>query len=230
MCSPRKNPDYDDSIKLRSISKILSRRYKDHAHYNYREPLTELIYILLSLRTGEAVYRPVFAQLRKRYPQWRKLPKLERSSELASLLKPLGFSNKRSRQIIEISDRVHRELGPRGLRTLRNRSDAEIEEYLMSLPGVGVKTARCVLMYSFDREVFPVDTHVWRVMSRLGFSRYGRLTLGKQNALQEVVPKELRFPLHVNLVSLGRDRCKSKPKCVGCPVIALCKTHVKSGL
>jgi len=98
---------------------------------------------------------------------------------------------------------------------------------LLSLPGVGRKTARCILMYSLGREVFPVDTHCWRVAIRLGWiapsCSNGRCYPKDMDALQEKIPPELRYTLHVNMVSLGREICTMRqPKCPDCPLTHLC--------
>lgn len=105
--------------------------------------------------------------------------------------------------------------------------DAEAEAFLLSLPGVGKKVARCVLMYSLGRQVFPVDTHCWRIARRLGWVRPiqkdKHCAPRDMDRLQSKIPLELRHSLHVNIISLGREICTpTTPRCNECPISAWC--------
>jgi len=118
------------------------------------------------------------------------------------------------------------------LKSLHKMSVKEAESFLLSLPGVGKKVARCVLMYSLGRQVFPVDTHCWRIARRLGWVRPTQkdkhCAPRDMDRLQSKIPPELRYSLHVNMISLGREICTpSSPRCDECPILALCaKTGV----
>ena len=108
---------------------------------------------------------------------------------------------------------------------MRDASDAEVTDYLLSLPGVGPKTAACVLAFSLGRDAIPVDTHVLRVARRLGF--YGRSTdaAAAHRVLEEAVPPKLRVPMHVGLIRLGREICKpGRPRCETARSQDLCPT------
>jgi endonuclease III len=91
------------------------------------------------------------------------------------------------------------------------------------LPGVGVKTARCVMLYSLDRKVFPVDTHSIRLFENLGIISSPLRFEYAQDPLQQLVPLDLRYSLHVNAVAHGRETCVPRaPKCDVCPIADLC--------
>ncbi|MDO9012453.1 MAG: hypothetical protein Q7U78_11700 [Gallionella sp.] len=129
--------------------------------------------------------------------------------------------------IRNLLDAVVARFGEPNLEPLRSMSDQEAEDFLLSLPGVGKKIARCVLMYSLDRQVFPVDTHCWRIARRLGWVRPTQkdrhCAQRDMDRLQSKIPPELRYSLHVNMISLGREICTaSAPKCDKCPLAALC--------
>jgi endonuclease-3 len=83
-------------------------------------------------------------------------------------------------------------------------ADPDCERFLCALPGIGKKAARCIMMYSLDRAVFPVDSHCWRISQRLGWAnsntRSGFCTSNNMDRLQEVIPKKLRQSRHVNMV------------------------------
>lgn len=98
-----------------------------------------------------------------------------------------------------------------------------LEAYLAGLPGVGLKTARCVMMYALDRAVFPVDTHCMRLFVNLGLME-GRMRFEyAQDLLQDAVPAEIRKPLHVNAVAHGRETCIPRfERCDRCVIADLC--------
>jgi endonuclease-3 len=149
------------------------------------------------------------------------------AAEIAEPLKTGGLYRHKSKRIQEICARLIDTFGRPTLAPLRDLTDERCESFLTSLPGVGLKVARCVMLYSFDREVFPVDTHCWRVCQRLGWVRQtkaGVCTRNDMNRLQEKIPPCWRFSLHVNLISLGRDVCTVKnPKCQRCPITRFCR-------
>ena len=108
---------------------------------------------------------------------------------------------------------------------MRGASTARVRDYLVSLPGVGPKTAACVLAFSLGRPALPVDTHVFRVARRLGF--FGeRTTADAAHAIMEsLVPASIRVRMHVGLIRLGRLVCHPRrPSCEVCPLFDLCPT------
>jgi endonuclease III len=194
---------------------------------NKLDPLDELIFILLTIMT-EYGAKKVFDQIKGKYSSWQNL--LDSSKEeFYFYLRPLGLVNQRGKKIIAILKEVKRRLGVVNLDVLRNLSDDEIENFLTTLPGVGIKTARCVMMYSLGCKVFPVDTHVYRLSKRLGLLRPDVSWQKSHDILQTIVPDEYRYSLHVNLVRHGREICKAKsPKCQDCILRKIC-TNPKQG-
>jgi endonuclease-3 len=99
----------------------------------------------------------------------------------------------------------------------------EALEALTDLPGVGIKTASCVLLFSFGRPSMPVDTHVHRLARRLGL--VARKTTADQTyaVLMAITPEELVYPFHLQLIKHGRIVCKSqRPRCAECILVDLC--------
>ncbi len=178
------------------------------------------------MQTQECNYRRTFRALRRRFPSMKLLARAS-AAEIAEPLKTGGLYRHKSKRIQEICARLIDTFGRPTLAPLRDLTDERCESFLTSLPGVGLKVARCVMLYSFDREVFPVDTHCWRVCQRLGWVRQtkaGVCTRNDMNRLQEKIPPCWRFSLHVNLISLGRDVCTVKnPKCQRCPITRFCR-------
>ncbi len=212
---------------MRSVALILTARYADFEHFNRRNPLEELIFIICSVQTQESGYRQTFKGLRRSFPRMEMLARA-RVAEIERPLKPGGLYRNKSRQIQKISRLLIAKFGRATLAPLAKMGDAECEAFLTSLPGVGLKVARCVMMYSFRREVFPVDTHCWRISRRLGWirqTRPGVCTKKDMNRLQEKIPPSLRLSLHVNMIALGREVCRDdRPRCEVCPLCWHCMT------
>ena len=111
------------------------------------------------------------------------------------------------------------------LSRLRAMSDAEARDYLMSLPGIGPKTAAVVLSFALGRDAMPVDTHVHRVTKRLGLIPPKATAERADRILHELIPDGLRTPMHVGFIRLGREICKAPtPRCRQCPLKDLCPT------
>jgi len=209
------------------VSKILTDRYHNFAHNNKKNPLEELFFILCSVRTNKVGYHNTYRSFRKEFPRFEMVA--EASTEY--IAKPLvtgGLANQKSIAIKKAMGLIVERFGRPTLAPLRKMTDKECEQFLISLPGVGRKVARCVMMYSLDRQVFPVDSHCWRICRRLGWIR--RTTKEQKPSpkdmerLQNKIPPELRFPLHVNMVSFGREICLPRnPRCSVCPLEIYCK-------
>jgi len=208
------------------VAPILKRRYGDHAHYNRRNPMEELLFILCSTKTQESSYLSTYSALREEFPTFSSLAEAP-AEEIAIPLVPGGLYRQKSEAIHKICTAIVERFGRLTLAPLRWRDDAECEAFLTALPGVGKKVARCVMMYSLDREVFPVDTHCWRIALRLGWVRAtqkdGHCCPRDMDRLQKKIPPHLRFSLHVNFVSLGREFCTAGTALCGeCPLEKIC--------
>jgi DNA (cytosine-5)-methyltransferase 1 len=215
------------------IDELLEVTYRSRDLGNVTDVLSETIYILLSLNTQEVVYQRIYAELRSRFPRW---ADVERASlkQLMAVLQPAGLQDQRARYLKTLLARVREDNLARGesgeatagndltLEYLRLLPDHEVEAFLCALPGVGKKTARCVMSYALGRSSFAVDTHVARIFTRLGLVKPHR---GKpdHDAFQALVPERIRTRLHINLVHHGRAVCGSpEPACNACVLVSFC--------
>jgi len=197
--------------------------------HNQPDPLDELIFIMLTVMTQFGV-DAVFARLRAMYASWLSLLAAS-EAEVASALQPIGLSTQRARRLQAMLSVVVAREGAADLSRLSTMTDAAVEAYLTSLPGVGKKVARCVMLYSLGRRVFPVDAHVLRVLKRLGFADQDLTLQRAQDVLQPQTPELLRYTLHVNLVVHGRTVCKArKPLCGQCCLRGLCPARLDRAL
>ena len=146
---------------------LLEKCYNSPLLNNKDDPLDELIFIVLSQMTTSPSYERVFDRLKAAMPDWRNLTETA-VSDLTLLIADAGLSGQRALRLKQIADRLVHDFGEVSLAELVNSDDETVQQYLTSLPGVGVKTAKCVMMYSLGRQVLPVDTHTARVATRLG--------------------------------------------------------------
>lgn len=211
--------------KLRAIFRRLRSVYGLERHGNLRDIFWELVFIVISVRTSEAVYRRTFASLRRRYATIEALG-AARLESLETILRPTGLAGLRSGQLRFIAREFVKMGSAATIKRRARRDPVAFENYLCTLRGVGRKVAKCVMMYAADVDVLPVDAHVWRVMSRLGYAPGGRLTVAKSLALEARVPQGLRYDVHVICISHGRRICKATPHCDICPVRSLCPSSL----
>jgi endonuclease-3 len=184
-------------------------------------PLDSLIGTLLSQNTNDQNSYRAWVNLRKKFPSWENVAAAPWQS-VAAAIKVGGLKNQKARRIKEILRRVHRDWGAYSLSSLRRKTDVEVMDYLLSMKGIGEKTAACVLVFSLNREVFPVDTHIHRICNRLGFvsTRSAEETF---HGMQSMVPAGKSYSFHVNLIQFGREVCRSsKPLCKDCPLFDEC--------
>ena len=190
---------------------------------NYRDPVDELFFILLSQRTTGPSYERVFAEFKEWAGDWETL-RGRTVGHVSRVIARAGLGKQKARHVAGIVGRLHAEFGRVTLEPLRGWPDTEAEAFLTSLPGVGVKTAKCVMLFSLGREVLPVDAHVARVAERVGLVDPGASGTRTHEVLEQVVPREDRLDFHVNAVAHGRAVCRARnPKCGECAVRRLCR-------
>jgi endonuclease-3 len=218
---PRAAPDL--SARLREISRLLDRRFgRPEACGHETAPVRNLVLTILSQNTTDANRDRAYEALMRRFPS---LPKLAAAEpvEVEEAIRVGGLAKAKARAILGALSRLKRERGGYSLDFLRSLPLAEARAYLTSFPGVGVKTANILLLFSFGLPAFPVDTHILRVTKRLGLVP-ANATLGKAAlSLEPHVPKDAHGPLHLNLIRLGREVCRPRaPLCPACPLLPGC--------
>jgi endonuclease III len=186
------------------------------------DPLEELVLTILSQNTSDVNRDRAWAALRTRFPTWDALAGA-RPRQVAAAIRPGGLANIKAPRILAVLREIRAREGGFDLDWMREGSDEEVTEYLMSLPGVGPKTAACVLAFSLGRPALPVDTHVHRVAERLGMLPPGTPSPKAHALLADVVPPRLRVSMHVGLIRHGRAPCRAgRPRCEVCPLVDLC--------
>ena len=188
----------------------------------------ELIYTILSQNTTSANCRRAFDAAKTRFPAWEEAL-LTDPSDLENAIKPAGLWRSKAASIRAALEELGARSAKPQLEWLADLSDKDAVGFLMGIPGVGRKTAACVLMFGMGRPVLAVDTHVRRVSIRLGL--IPETTLDKaHDLLAESVPPEIVYEFHVNMVRHGREVCHArKPACPACVLRAECDFDVRQG-
>ena len=184
----------------------------------------ELIATVLSQHTSDRNSERAFAGLKAAFPAWEQV--LGTPAEaLADVIRSGGIADQKARRIQRILGEIREREGRIDLGRLCDLDDAAVQEYLTSLPGVGPKTAACVLVFAMGRAAFPVDTHVHRVAVRLGWLPPRTTAAEAHQVLTPVVPPGIRYDLHLALITHGREVCKSqRPRCGACVLRDRCVT------
>jgi len=210
--------------RLQEVTDLLVAEYGTPSLGNFADPVKEIFYIVLSAKTTEALYRDAHRRL---WTRIRTLSAIAAAplSEIHECVGNAGLGGKRSAQIKQIASRLIENFGSRPGPRLRKLSAEEVYAYLRSLPGIGPKSAFCVMMYSLGFDVFPVDAHVQRVLHRIGIPQNGAKHYHAQEQLPAFIPEGRSRELHVALVLHGRAVCKPiSPLCSLCPISTLCST------
>ena len=207
---------------VRRVTRKLRDAYGTPDLGNYRNPLDELFFILLSQRTTGPSYERVFATFKEWAGNWEIL-RGKSVRQITPVIAPAGLAKQKARHVVDIIERLHVEFGQVTLEPLKGWPDTKVELFLTSLPGIGAKTAKCVMLFSLGREVLPVDGHVARVAERLGLVDRSASGTRTHEVLEQVVPRGDRLDFHVNAVAHGRAVCRARnPKCGECPVRQFC--------
>lgn len=208
--------------RIARICALLERNYgRPECKPNYA-PLDEFILTILSQNTSSVNYARAFSNLRERFGSWEEL----RNADLARVedaIRVGGLAKIKAERIKQALDEIFARRGKLSLDFLAEMSNQEARDYLMQFDGVGIKTASCVLMFSLNRPVLPVDTHVHRVAQRLGLIGRSDSAESAHRTLQAMLPDELVYAFHVNMVTHGRRVCKARdPACDDCTLLPLC--------
>lgn len=204
---------------MAEVAARLSRRYGP-LRRRPRGPLLDLLVgTILSQNTSDLNRDRAFAALKARFPTWEAVLAAPQG-KLEEAIKEAGLYRQRAKRIREILRRIKEERGELSLEFLREMGPAEAHRWLLSLPGVGRKTAGIVLLFGMGAPYFPVDTHIKRVTRRLG------LWDGRgdpHDALAPLVPRGREYELHLHLIRLGREVCRPRgPRCGECLLRDLC--------
>ena len=186
------------------------------------DPLDELINTILSQNTNDLNRDRAYRALRAKFPTWAEVRDAP-AAEVIAAIKPAGLANQKGPRIQQVLKRITAERGELDIRFLGDLPVAEGKAWLMSLDGVGPKTASIVLLFALGKPAFPVDTHIHRVTGRLGLIPPKTSADKAHEILEELVPPEWYHPFHLAVIEHGRQVCKAqRPLCAQCVLQKQC--------
>lgn len=212
-----------DNAKIRKVIAILESHLGIPRLSNpLPEPLDMLIATVLSQNTNDKNSHRAYARLKSEMPQWDEVATAP-LRQLSSLLRAGGMANLKASRIKEILAAVRDRFGSYDLAAIRKWTTERIIDELTGFNGIGPKTAACVCVFSLGRDIFPVDTHVHRLCTRLGLVPGASTPEKTYLSMKGHIPKGKGYSFHTNLIRFGRKVCRSHhPACGDCPLNSVC--------
>jgi endonuclease III len=219
------------SIHLARVYELLIATYGEPKNEPDYDPLGGLIGTILSQHTSDINSDRAYQQLISTFHTWEEARDAP-TDEVAHAIKSGGLANIKAPRIQDalqiLTEQQQLQGGSKSLSDflydqLIHRSLEEAWHYLRSIPGVGPKTAACVLMFNLNQAVMPIDTHVYRTAHRLGLIGPKVSVDQAHTIFAKITPSDWVYPLHVNLIRHGRQICHAqRPKCAQCPLYSEC--------
>ncbi len=211
-----------DVTKVGIVRERLIAFYGVRQLHGVRDPLDELVLTNLSQNTSDRNSGRAFRLLKARYTSYQAVLEAP-TNELYEVIKPAGLGNIKAPRIQAVLGEIVRRRGALDLDFLRELPMAEAKAWLTSLPGIGPKTAACVLCFACGMPALPVDTHVHRVARRLGLIGPKVGADAAHELLERALAPEEVYGFHVNMILHGRQICHAlRPECPRCPLADIC--------
>src|SRR5919199_771600 len=207
---------------IRYIIQNLERAYGVPVNERASDPLDMLIKIILSQATSDTNSHRTFSALKKRFPTWDALLRA-RTSTIAETIRSGGLANQKAAVIRDVLKQIKKEHGTLDLSFLHDLKSEEAVKYLSRFRGLGPKTIACTLLFACRKEVFPLDTHIFRVLRRVGLIPQSCTDRRAHEIMNRIVPEGKFYSFHVNLIRHGRAVCRPRdPLCERCPIVEYC--------
>jgi endonuclease-3 len=220
----RTTPELDESSDkpISYIIQNLERAYGVPTNERESDPLDMLVGVILSQATSDINSERTFAALKKRFPNWDALLRA-RESTIADTIRSGGLANQKAAVIKSLLRQILEEHGTLNLDFLHQLSAQEAVRYLRQFRGIGPKTIACTLLFACRKEVFPLDTHIFRILRRVGLIPQKCTDALAHEIMNSIVPPGKFYSFHVNLIRHGRALCRPRaPLCERCPIVEYC--------
>ena len=213
----------DATARLPIIQRALAKEYGNPQWSGRRQSgLDELVSCVLSQSTTDTNRDRAFARLRQEFPTWQEVVDAP-AAAIIEAVRVAGLANQKGPRIQQLLRHIHRERGEYDIEFLARLPLAEARAWLLSLVGVGPKTAAIVLCFSFNLPALPVDTHVHRVALRLGLIPPRASANRAHDLLEELVDEADYYAFHLQMIRHGRAICAARsPKCPACTLREVC--------
>ena len=208
-----------------SILKSLKKEYSLKTNRSHGDGISELILTILSQNTADRNSGQAFANLLTQFNSWDQVLYAD-TRQIKKQIQIGGMSNTKSKTIKKVLNIVKEQNANYDLTFLKKMKRKDALDWLINLPGVGSKTASCVLLFAYGIPFIPVDTHVERIAKRIGLVK-NKLNYNEvQNELESMMEKREYGLFHLSFIEHGRKICNAKkPICSKCPIDKLCKKN-----
>lgn len=211
-----------DERPIRYIIQNLERAYGVPENPRRSDPLDMLVEIILSQATSDTNSRRTFAALKRRFPDWDAALRA-RESTIARTIQSGGLANQKAAVIKSLLRQLKQDRGTLDLSFLHTLPPDESVRYLSQFRGIGPKTIACTLLFACHTEVFPLDTHIFRILRRVGLIPQKCTDRRAHELMNAIVPPGKFYSFHVNLIRHGRALCRPRdPLCQRCPIVEYC--------
>ena len=213
-------------MSIKEVIELLKQEYGAREWHADRDPIDVLIETILSQNTSDSNSGRAFAALRASFGSWEAVASAP-AEDIARVIKSGGLFQIKAARIKQVLKQIEKEQGRITLDSIRSKPGTEAEEYLMRLPGVGRKTASCVLLFALGKPSLPVDTHVFRVAKRLGLIDSKTSIEKAPGLLQQQIPPSKVYQFHVHMIEHGRRICRARePRCNKCILRGICPSSL----
>ena len=211
------------SAKALEVTRRLTEFYGE-LPFSSKDPMSQLVDIILSHRTRDEQTAAAYDNLLKRFGSWEAVRDAP-TSEVEAVIENVNWPEAKAPRLQALMRRITEERGELNLDFLRDLPVEEGAAWLRRLGGVGPKTAACVLLFSCQKPILPVDTHVHRISIRLGLIGKKVTADAAHDLLQALLPRDARtiYNFHKGLLRHGQRICVyDRPRCEKCPITDLC--------
>ena len=211
-----------DEKPLRYIIQNLERAYGVPENGRACDPLDMLVQIILSQATSDTNSDRTFAALKRRFPNWDAVLRA-RTATIADTIREGGLANQKAAVIRDLLRQIKERHGALDLSFLHDWPTREAAQYLSQFRGIGPKTVACTLLFACRKDIFPLDTHIFRILRRMGLIPQKCTDRRAHEIMNDLVPAGKFYSFHVNLIRHGRRLCRPRdPLCQRCPVVEYC--------
>jgi endonuclease-3 len=210
------------TLNINRVHQALLKRHGIPAPKKYPRVLDALVETILSQNTGDRNSHRAYLSLKKKFPDWPAAAAV-RPQAIEAAIRTGGLARIKSLRISKLLKLIAQEQGRVSLEYLKQLSPGKAYCKLLSYDGVGPKTAACTLLFGAGMPFFPVDTHVYRICQRLGWAAPKESAESFQERIGPLIPPEMVYCLHVNLIKHGRQACHPRgPECSRCCLKTYC--------
>jgi endonuclease-3 len=213
-------------VTVDEVLRLLRKEYGLRRWQLDRDPVSTLIATVLSQNTSDANSKRAFNALIDRFGNWESVAAVT-AKEIVECIRAGGLAEVKAKRIKLILERIQEQQGRLDISFLEKLPLSEARFWLRQLPGVGPKTASCVLLFSLGKPALPVDTHVFRVARRLGLIDSKASPERAHELLEKLVPPADIYTFHVLMIEHGRRICKAqRPRCHLCVLQKPCPSDI----